>query len=1368
MPIPYQKTFSIIIVLLIGLFFRVSLEIYGQSIGYKYLRNYSYEEYDHQAQNWGMVQAENGLIYVANQGGVLEFDGVSWRVIYLPELTLRSLTIDKFGTVYMGGNNRIWYLAPDAADSLRYMPIPYQIKEEYKNFGNVWSTLATKEGIFFRTTKFLFRWDYKTMKVFETIGSFQASFVYNGELYVQEKGKGLFKMVKDSITLIPGGETFAGKKVYVFVPYGSDTDSPQVLIGTRSNGFYRYDGKAATPFLTEVDDYLKVNMLSHGIRLSSGDFALATLRGGLVVMTPGGGLKHIFDKTYGLQDNNVKSVFQDVQGNLWLCLAKGISKIEYTSPISFYDERSNLPGLILSVVSHENALYVGTNNGLHYLESSLTFRLIPGIPDKCWSLLSTENSLLAATSGGVFQVEPDIKQRVIQNPSYVLQSSLFPPGRVWCGTSNGLVALSRKNGQWIEERRIEFIGQEIRSIAEDKNGRLWLGTLAGGIFRVESPVNAASPVVTRYGSSHGLPEKEIYVASVAGHITFASTEGLFRFDEKNEMFIPDLTLGPEFAGGSKHVFRITEGKNEHIWFHSKSRNYQAIPLQGGAYKINGIPFLRIPVTAQVNTIYPTPDGKTTWFASYKGLIRYDTTTEKNYRQNFQTLIRRVLVNEKQVNEKKIFDGYKNKSVNGVNASFPIFEYKDRNLRFEFAAPFFEAETETLYSYFLEGYDNGWSIWDKETQKNYTNLNAGLYKFRVRAKNVYGHGGKEDIFQFKIKPPWYLTWCSYIIYALLLLGVISLVVKWRSVRLEKENQQLEQVVKEKTGEVYHQNQLLEEQSQKLKEMDRAKSRFFANISHEFRTPLTLIMNPIEQMLSESSNKLQRKKLNVMLRNSQRLLTLINQLLDLAQLDSGQMKLQASYQDIVPFLKGIVSSFHDLALKKRLNLEFHPEKDGISIYFDPGKMEDAMYNLLINSVKFTPPGGSITVSVFKEREAALKGEANPEGYIKISIRDTGIGISPEQMVHIFDRFYQAGELTENNHKGTGIGLALTKEIILLHHGTIDAHSREGEGTEFEIRLPVGNKHLLSGETVIGSESPFQLQKNKEVETLYIEMEEEEAEEDEVKHDRTHEDKLGERQTAEQEKNLILVVEDNTDVRKYIRDSLVESNYAVVEAGDGKEGIKKAKELIPDLIVSDIMMPKADGFQLSRELKKDVTTSHIPIILLTAKASKKSIIRGLETGADDYITKPFNTQILLTRIKNLIDLRQQLQLKIQRQKMLLPDEIVVSSVDDTFLKEFQDIIEKNLSDPELDIELLCQKLYMGRSTLFRKVQALTGESPKQFILSYRLERAAQLLKANTGNITEVAMATGFASSQHFAKCFKDKFFQTPSDFKASETKA
>jgi signal transduction histidine kinase/DNA-binding response OmpR family regulator/ligand-binding sensor domain-containing protein len=1373
--------------MVLGLISLSPQNLFCQKTGYKYLNNYTPKEYDGHSQNWCIIQDKRGIIYVGNHESLLEFDGISWRKIAVPNGTVRSMALDEDGTIYIGGINEIGFLKPDSMGTLKYNSLLEHLKENQKDFADVWRTHATKEGIYFRTSNLLFRWDPISRKINaweEYKYSFNASFVYGERFIIHKRGVGLMVLENNSLEMLPRGETFANMKIYMLVQY----DTNRLLIGTRSQGFYIFDmmKKEKAPFPTEADNYLKEKQLYQGIRLlsSPGDIALVTLRGGLVIMDSEGKLKEIFNENYGLQTEEARYVFEDSQGNLWLGLNRGISKIEYISPISVYDRRSNLPRMTFSVIKHHQDMYVGTSNGLYYLSSPDKFIPVRGIPGNCWDLLSIGDSLLAATNYGVFQVENKnkIEREIIKDSSYVLLQSHMDTNRIWVGASDGLLSLYKKNGNtkshWEQEHKFKDITEEIRTIVEDKKGNLWLGTLTKGVLKVDFPddMKIFNPVITRYDTSTKLPPGEIHIFMATGQAAFATRKGIFRFNEKTKNFYPDPSLGEEFADGSRDVFFIFEDQDKNIWLHSDYRNYLAIVQPDGTYVLNKTPFLRIP-PVQVNFIYPDPSEAITWFASQdEGLIRFDTTVKKNYQQDFPIFIRKVLVNED-----LYFDGYKDKykidKGRQSKFSYPIFPYKDRNLRFEVAAPFFEDESSTRYQYFLEGYDKNWSPFTPVTQKDYTNLDSGLYTFRVRARNVYENLSQEAVFQFKILLPWYKTWWAFSIYATAAFILILLIVKWRSWKLVKEKQSLEQIIKERTKEINQKNQQLQEQTQqlkeqseKLKEMDRMKSRFFANISHEFRTPLTLIMGPIEQMISTSDDKEQKRQLNLMFRSSQRLLALINQLLDLAKFDSGKMKLQAGYQNIIPFLKGILASFELLAQQHQLELKFITDKENTTLYFDPGKIEQVMCNLLINAVKFTPGEGKITVNV-KNIYSNEDDIPFPAGFLEISVSDTGIGIPKEQLDHIFDRFYRpessGGNLWEQGHEGTGIGLALAKELLELHHGSIHVFSEGGKGTEFIIRLPLGKEHLSTDEIVNASKAPLHLKKTCEITTSYMKETKEDVP---LKEDAERNDLLGKNTDIEQEareKYVIMIVDDSPGIREYIRRAL-EPTYTVAEAVNGREGIQKAKDIIPDLIISDIMMPEIDGYELCNTLKKDIETSHIPFILLTAKASEENIIQGLETGADDYITKPFNTKILCTRIKNLIELRRQWQMKIQRQKTLLPDEIAISSIDENFLNEFQAIIEKNLSDPDFNIHQLSKKLYMGRTSLFRKIEALTGQTPNQFIQSYRLHRAAQLLKANFGNITQVAFEVGFSSSAYFTKCFKEKFNQLPSTFLASESAA
>ena len=525
----------------------------------------------------------------------------------------------------------------------------------------------------------------------------------------------------------------------------------------------------------------------------------------------------------------------------------------------------------------------------------------------------------------------------------------------------------------------------------------------------------------------------------------------------------------------------------------------------------------------------------------------------------------------------------------------------------------------------------------------------------------------------------------------------------------------------------------------------ESRLFAGISHEFRTPLTLLITALEDMYSTCGSDGPKRKLSMMLRNAQRLFFIIKQVLALSEIEKNALKIKTDLHDLISFLKGIMASFELWAQQNEVELVFETEKPNIILYLDPGKMAEAMCNLLMNALRYTPAGGRIKVSV---------SQPSPEAVV-ISVRDTGPGIPRDRLESIFDRYYHLRKPYEPQKKGFGVGLFLVREYIVLHGGTIRVNSVEAEGTEFVIRLPVEKDYLKpvetggppvpAGKETVGGDIAAH-------HTFMQQLEREEA------HQMSEE--LIDIETGCQGREIVLVVEDNRDMLALII-ALLKKYYSVVAAENGREGINIAKKMIPDIIISDIIMPEVDGIELCRVLKKDIDTSHIPIILLTARAGEKDVIWGLEAGADDYITKPFHVEVMLTRVKNLLDLRRRLQEKIERRMRLQPEEISLSELEKRFLDKIQTLIEENLSDPDFGVDRLAAALDNSRPTLYRKIMALTGQPPNKFIQAYRLKRSVDLLKSHYGNITEVAFKVGFSSSAYFSKCFKDTFQRSPSDF-------
>ncbi len=544
---------------------------------------------------------------------------------------------------------------------------------------------------------------------------------------------------------------------------------------------------------------------------------------------------------------------------------------------------------------------------------------------------------------------------------------------------------------------------------------------------------------------------------------------------------------------------------------------------------------------------------------------------------------------------------------------------------------------------------------------------------------------------------------------------------------KKNLAKEQIINEQLS-------LINIQAEKIKELDRLKSRFFANISHEFRTPLTLLLGPIEKRLKLTQDIRDKTELTTMHRNASKLLTLVNQLLDLSRLEAGTLHLRCASTDLHSAALPVISQFSSMADSKAISLEIHANEP-VFAFVDRDKYEKIISNLLSNAFKFTPTGGSIRLTIRKGPPS----ERFINGYAELVVADTGTGIEAEHLPKIFDRFYQADMGSTRAYEGSGIGLSLTKELIELHKGRVTVASHAGHDCVFTVHLPMGSSHLLDEEieTTPGAPAhPYNGFHTGQMEDAIV------------------------LEKSVAGLSRILVVEDNQDLRNYLNTNL-EGQFNIQEAEDGQVGISKAIQEVPDLIISDLMMPKVNGLQLCQQLKEDERTSHIPIILLTAKADIETKLEGYRQGADDYIPKPFNLDELVTRIENLLANRKRIQEKYARQMTLAPSALPVTSVDERFLKRCLELVEKFIADPSFGVELFAREMAVSQTQLYRKLQAITNLSPNEFIRHIRLLRAADLLRQKAGNVSDVAYAVGINNLSYFAKVFREKYGITPAEF-------
>jgi len=1347
---------------------------------------------------FALQQTRDGYLWIGTQDGLVRFDGHhfelynSKKIPQLKDNMIRALFEDRNGTLWIGttsgGLTRYkqgeFYTYP----ATKYKALDRISDIDEDRWGNLWIGSFTMGLTCLSAGQF-------TTYIGEGLPSDKIWCIHkdkNGDLWVSATAA-IVKIVKPGIFrhYAPQDAFPYQRTVCLF-----EEDKKELWIGTWNSGLFCLKNSTSTVYGTEAGiPHLTIVCL---YRDSMKNLWIGTDGGGLTRMT--NGVLSTLPVDGGLASGFVYCITEDREGSLWAgTLDGGLHQLR-DSIFTTYTVTEGLAHNYVDCIYEDRAgrLWIGTKGGLSRLDvktQTLTTVLTTrqGLLNNFIQCLCQDSSghFWIGTWGGLHRFKDGKltrltkKQGLSDNRVFCLLEDRR--GNTWIGTENGLNRLDTNGRLTVFSRNEGLSSNLVQVIHEDCQGTLWIGTDAGLNRYDRGVITANKP----------LPGSESYYIRCVyednrGTLWFGTENGLIRMKEKNSTWHMH-TYTTQNGLIENVIYSILEDEKGHLWLGGQNGVSRVSKQELEDVSTGKIKQIRV-------KSFNEEDGMKSRWCTGIGCKTRDG------RFWFPTAVGLTVINPRQtvtgtppahlIIEKLIADGETIKSFCGgsrvmrkaqsagrkANTGFTLGAKRHapcasplelppgkKRLEFYYTAVSFIKPGEIGFKIKLAGYDPDWIEVGTARSTTYTGLSPGHYTFNVTACSPDGDwSGEGASISFYLRPYFYQTVWFYILAALFISLAVFSFYRFRVRQLKTREKELGALVRVRTRDLQERNleleaahhklqessQLieakniqLEEQAGKLKEMDKIKSRFFANISHEFRTPLTLIMGPLEQMLGGPLEKErdQKKKMRLMLRNSRRLLSLINQLLALSKFDSGTIKLQAYRQNVVPFLKGILQSFDSLAVQNEVELIFQTEAGDIPLYYDPEKLEEVISNLLSNAVKFTPAGGRISLAVKVKEGQSGAGE---QGFLEVSVSDTGPGIPREELAHIFDRFYQADSTYEHHRQGTGIGLAIAREIVELHHGIITVNSSgvEDAGTRFVIQLPMGNAHLKPEEIVESLPASKKL-------AMPCPGVKEDKEEEIVK------------EPADQEKDIILVVEDNADVQEYIRGAL-EPEYTVKQAKDGEEGLRQAREIVPDLIICDIMMPGMDGYELCRTLKTEIATSHIPVILLTAKAAEENIIRGLETGADDYITKPFNTKMLLARIHNLIELRRHWQKTWDREMTLQPTGMTVSAVDKKFIKELKQVMEKNIPDTDFNVDQLCRKLYMSHATLYRKIHALTGETPTDFIRSYRLKRGAELLKSGVGSVLEVALEVGFSSANYFTKCFKKKFHQLPTEYQAIET--
>jgi signal transduction histidine kinase/ligand-binding sensor domain-containing protein/DNA-binding response OmpR family regulator len=1017
--------------------------------------------------------------------------------------------------------------------------------------------------------------------------------------------------------------------------------------------------------------------------------------------------RHFTNDPKSLPFEDINAFEEDGYGNLWIG-SNGNGLIYFNRATNSYTQLKHDPAnpnslsndiIIRLYIDKQHKLWIGTYFGGLDCYDGKTFthyrhkENLPGsiTDDRVYTMIEdAANDLWVGTFAGGLNIF-DPKTNSFKHPKYPMQSEYTAiiyedrEKNKWIGRDKGVDVIDYKTNQvrhyTSEPKNLNsLVGNDVNTITQDRRGLIWIGTKDG-----LSILNTKTNKFLNIEEGVNLPANNVsnIIEDKDGRMWVSTTNGL-----------ASITLN-QIAG--KYKFKIVN-YNELDGLQGRAFNlYAALRLKSGELVFGGIHGFNLFDPSVVNNFKPKPNLLFTDLHLFnKSVAAGDTVDGKVILTKALTETRELTLEHNQ----NVFD-------------------------IEFAACDYFNPDKVKFEYKLDGFDKSWITVAGNTRKaTYTNLDAGDYTFYVRTQNA-NDKGDDNVIALKITvlPPFFKSPLAYTAYLILLVSLLFYIRHRGILKLKQE-------FETRQSKLEDERRIAQERAEarRMHQLDLMKIKFFTNVSHEFRTPLSLILSPIDDLIKIADKPAEQHHLVTIKRNGKRLLNLVNQLLDFRKMEYNELKLSLKKGDIIQFIKEVSSSFTDVAKQKNIQFIIESEICTYVTNFDHDKIERILFNLLSNAFKFTPSGGYISV-LLNFTEGMLS--VSEQKMLEIKVIDTGIGIPKENQERIFERFFQDDMPESLLNQGSGIGLSITKEFVKMQGGTIQIESEPDYGSCFIISLPVGDQYH---------------------EPLEPEVDKEEAP-DEVyrKADNVH---------NAAKKETILLIEDNDDLRFYLKDNLKHS-FHIIEAVNGKDGWQKALAIHPKLIVSDISMPEMNGIELCKKIKEDGRTSHIPVILLTALTTEEHQLAGLDSGANDYILKPFNFEILLSKIHNLLRMQQTFKTTFQKQIDVQARDVVVVSEDEKFLKNAFDNIEKNITNLNFSVEELSRNLNLSRVSLYKKLLTLTGKTPVDCIRTVRLKRAVQLLEKSKLSIANVAYEVGFNNAAYFSKVFREEFGMLPSEY-------